>query len=41
MNKKLLSSSALVGAMLISGAALAEFKVGGDITATYITGSDD
>jgi hypothetical protein len=41
MNKKLLSSSALVGAMLISGAALAEFKVGGDITATYITGSDE
>ena len=41
MNKKLLSSSALAGAMLISGAALAEFKVGGDITATYITGSDE
>ena len=41
MNKKLLSSSALVGAMLISGAALAEFKVSGDITATYVMGSDD
>ena len=41
MNKKLLSSSALVGAMLISGAALAEFKVGGDVTATYILGSHD
>jgi len=27
--------------MLISGAALAEFKVGADITATYATGSDD
>jgi hypothetical protein len=41
MNKKLLSSSALIGAMLISGAALAEFKVGGDVTATYIMGSDE
>ena len=41
MNKKLLSSSALVGAMLISGAALAEFKVSGDMTATYIMGSDE
>ena len=41
MNKKLLSSSALVGAMLISGAALAEFKVGGDVTATVIFGGHD
>jgi hypothetical protein len=41
MNKKLLSSSALVGAMLISGAALAEFKVGGDVTATVSFGSHD
>jgi hypothetical protein len=41
MNKKLLSSSALVSAMLISGAALAEFKVGGDVTATYVLGSHD
>jgi hypothetical protein len=41
MNKKLLSSSALVGAMLISGTALAEFKVGGDVTATVIFGSHD
>ena len=41
MNKKLLSSTALVSALLVSGAALAEFKVGGDITATYIMGSED
>jgi hypothetical protein len=41
MNKKLLSSSALVGAMLISGTALAEFKVGADVTATVIFGGHD
>jgi hypothetical protein len=40
MNKKLLSSTALVGALLVSGAALAEFKVGADVTATYSLGSD-
>jgi hypothetical protein len=40
MNKKLLSTTALVSALMISGAALAEFKVGGDITATIVTGSD-
>ena len=41
MNKKLLSSTALVSALLISGAALAEFKIGGDHTATISMGSDD
>jgi predicted porin len=41
MNKKLLSSTALVSALMISGAALAEFKVGGDITATISAGSDE
>ena len=41
MNKKLLSSTALVSALLVSGAALAEFKVGADVTATYTMGSDD
>lgn len=41
MNKKLLSTTALVSALMISGAALAEWKVGGDITATISTGSDD
>ena len=41
MNKKLLSSTALVSALLISGAALAEFKIGGDHTATISMGSDE
>ena len=41
MNKKLLSSTALVSALLISGAALAEFKIGGDVTATISMGSDE
>jgi hypothetical protein len=41
MNKKLLSTTALVSALMISGAALAEFKVGGDITATISAGSDE
>ena len=41
MNKKLLSSTALVSALLISGAALAEFKIGGDVTATISIGSDE
>ena len=41
MNKKLLSSTALVGALLVSGAALAEFKVGADVSATYVMGTDD
>ena len=40
MNKKLLSTTALVSALMISGAALAEFKVGGDVTATIVNGSD-
>lgn len=40
MNKKLLCTSALVGA-LISGAALAELKVGGDITHTINLGSNE
>jgi hypothetical protein len=41
MNKKLLSSTALVSALLISGAALAEFKIGADVTATVTMGSDE
>ena len=41
MNKKLLSSTALVSALMISGAALAEFKIGADVTATVTMGSDD
>ena len=41
MNKKLLSSTALVSALLVSGAALAEFKVGADVSATYVMGTDD
>jgi len=41
MNKKLLGSTALIGAALISSTAMAEFKVGGDITATYIFGGAD
>ena len=41
MNKKLLSSTALVSALMISGAALAEFKIGADVTATVTMGSDE
>jgi hypothetical protein len=40
MNKKLLCSTALAGA-LISGAAFAELKIGGDITHTINVGSNE
>lgn len=40
MNKKLLGTTALVSAALISSAAVAEFKVGADMSATITMGSD-
>lgn len=40
MNKKLLSTTALVSAALISSAAVAEFKIGADMSATITMGSD-
>jgi hypothetical protein len=41
MNKKLLCSTALVGALMVSGSALAELKIGGNVTNTINFGSDD
>ena len=40
MNKKLLGTTALVSAALISSAAVAEFKIGADMSATITMGSD-
>lgn len=40
MNKKLLCSTALVGALVVSGSALAELKVGGNVTNTINFGAD-
>ena len=41
MNKKLLCSTALAGALIVSGSALAELKIGGNITHTTSFGKDD
>lgn len=41
MNKKLLCSTALAGALVVSGSALAELKIGGNITHTTSFGKDD
>ena len=41
MNKKLLCSTALAGALIVSGSALAELKIGGNFTHTTNFGSDD
>jgi hypothetical protein len=41
MNKKLLCSTALVGALMVSGSAFAELKIGGNVTNTINFGSDD
>ena len=41
MNKKLLCSTALAGALIVSGSALAELKIGGNFTHTANFGSDD
>jgi hypothetical protein len=41
MNKKLLCSTALVGALMVSGSAFAELKIGGNVTNTINLGSDD
>jgi hypothetical protein len=41
MNKKLLCSTALVGALMVSGSALAELKIGGNVTNTINFGSDE
>jgi hypothetical protein len=41
MNKKLLCSTALAGALIVSGSALAELKVGGNVTHTTTFGKDD
>ena len=41
MNKKLLCSTALAGAMILSGSAFAELKVGGNFTHTTNFGSDE
>ena len=40
MNKKLLCSTALAGALIVSGSALAELKIGGNFTHTANFGSD-
>ena len=41
MNKKLLCSTALAGALIVSGSALAELKIGGNFTHTASFGSDE
>jgi hypothetical protein len=41
MNKKLLCSTALVGALMVSGSAFAELKIGGNVTNTVTFGTDD
>ena len=41
MNKKLLCSTALAGALIVSGSALAELKIGGNFTHTANFGSDE
>ena len=41
MNKKLLCSTALAGALIVSGSALAELKIGGNVTHTTTFGKDD
>ena len=41
MNKKLLCSTALAGALIVSGSALAELKIGGNFTHTTNFGSDE
>ena len=41
MNKKLLCSTALAGALIVSGSAFAELKIGGNITHTVNFGKDD
>lgn len=41
MNKKLLCSTALVGALMVSGSAFAELKIGGNVTNTVSLGTDD
>lgn len=41
MNKKLLCSTALVGALMVSGSAFAELKIGGNVTNTITFGTDD
>jgi hypothetical protein len=41
MNKKLLCSTALAGALVVSGSALAELKIGGAVSHTTTFGKDD